>query len=132
MLGKDNLDEILKMLYPQDNMVVFRFKDIDLTNWSFTIDDAFIGAPKELKGSYSDVDHPEDDLHGKVLNSEELIHNLLMGHRLEGKAHDADRYYEAQLWGEEPRLLKNPAKPLLYTKALNFKPLQLRQPMHLT
>lgn len=114
VLGENNLNEILKMLGPQDNMVVFRFNDIDLTNWSFTVDDAFIGAPKELKGSYSDVGHPEDGLHGQVLNSEGLIYNLLMGHRLEGKAHDADRYYEAQLWGKEPKLLKNSAKPLVY------------------
>lgn len=114
VLGEDNLNEILKMLGPQDNMLVFRFNDVDLTNWSFTVDDAFIGAPKELKGSYSDVGHPKDPLHGRILDSEELIHHLLMGHRLEGKANDADRYYEAQLWGDEPRLLQNSAKPLIH------------------
>ncbi len=119
VLGKNNLDEILNMLGPQDNMVVFKFKDVDITNWSFTVDDAFIGAPKGLKGSYNDACHPEDDLHGQVLNAESLIYHLTTGHRLEGKTHDTHRYYEAQLWGKEPTLLKNSVEPQLYTE--NFE-----------
>ncbi len=86
--------------------VIFRAEELDLSNWSFTMDDHFFAdhdngaeGTKELSGFSP---HP---LHGRVLSAEQLLAAIEEhGYPENEMTHN----FEAQMWAPEPTLLKDP------------------------
>lgn len=102
-----DLDQWENSIHPDDGRVIIPFREADLSNWSFTVDDSFVSAPRTL---IQDVDwmeeYPKDDLHGRVLNGQEISGMLIQGRFPEGEVGSNPRYFEAQLWANEPTIIR--------------------------
>ncbi|NCO03132.1 MAG: hypothetical protein GW903_02940 [Alphaproteobacteria bacterium] len=102
-----DLDQWEKSIHPDDGRVIIPFREADLSNWSFTVDDSFVSAPRNLiQDSDWMEEYPKEDLHGRVLNGQEIAGILIQECFPEGKVGSNPRYFEAQLWANEPTLIK--------------------------
>lgn len=94
-------------LNPNDGRIIIPFKDVDLSSWSFTLDDSFVSAPESVTTGNRDwtEQYGKNDLHGKVFDQNEIIGILKDGKFPEGEIGGTPRYFEAQLWGDVPKLI---------------------------
>lgn len=91
---------------PDYEYVAFRADQVDLANWSFTMDDHFFATPTQGRSDRVQLDgyepHP---LHGRVLS----VHDLLDAIEIHGYPSDETSHnFEAQMWAHHPTL-KQPA-----------------------
>lgn len=102
----DFIAEITEQRSPHKNLIVLPADQVDLSNWSFTMDDHFFANFDDGNTSPSHAEpHP---LHGRVLNAYQLVQAL------ETYGYPEDPYknnFEAQLWASEPALLQSQAEP---------------------
>ncbi|MCB9963805.1 MAG: hypothetical protein H6857_02540 [Rhodospirillales bacterium] len=86
---------------PHKNLIVLPADQVDLSNWSFTMDDHFFANFDNGNTTPSHAEpHP---LHGRVLNALQLVHAL------ETYGYPKNPYknnFEAQMWANRPSFLQ--------------------------
>lgn len=105
-------DRVLGHMAGRDGMaaVAFRADEIDLSNWSFTLDDHFFASLDDAdKGGAATLDgydaHP---LHGRVMNAFQLVSAIEeFGYPDDELKHN----FEAQMWAASPTTLDAAAAP---------------------
>ena len=97
----DFIAEITAERSPHKNLIILPADQVDLSNWSFTMDDHFFADFDDENAAPSHAEpHP---LHGRVLNAHQLVQAL------ETYGYPEDPYknnFEAQMWASEPSLLQ--------------------------
>ena len=102
-----DIEQWKRSLHPNDGQIVIPFKDIDLRNWSFTLDDSFVSTTIELESGEWTKRYPASDLHGRVFNGIGMTDILNNGQFPDETVNGNPRYFEAQLWADIPTLLKS-------------------------
>jgi hypothetical protein len=84
---------------PEEKFVVFRASDVDLSNWSFTVDDSFSNRNFVRSGQtvYGEAPHPS---HGTVMNAAQIA--AVIDRHGGAHADGTERYFEAQMWARKP------------------------------
>ena len=102
----DFIAEVTSERSPHKNLIVLAADEVDLSSWSFTMDDHFFadfGSDEVLPGHAAP--HP---LHGRVLNAVQLVQALeIYGYPDDPYQHN----FEAQMWAREPVLLPSSTRP---------------------
>ena len=108
------------------SMEVYALDNVDLSGWTFTLDDSSASAPPEVLKTQRPVETPEHDLHGSVMTQNALKEYLekegFPNEVIGGKA----RYFEAQMWTNEPNII-NPIEKLAASFTPPHQPSLLRQ-----
>lgn len=99
----DFIAKITEENSPHKQLITLPADEVDLSNWSFTMDDHFFSdfEADDMTPSHAKP-HP---LHGRVLNAYELVQAL------EVYGYPEDPYennFEAQMWANEPRFVAAP------------------------
>ncbi len=87
---------------PEYEFVSFRADQLNLSNWSFTMDDHFFARPTQGRTDHVQLDgyepHP---LHGRVMNVRELLDAIdAHGYPSDETSHN----FEAQMWAHQPAI----------------------------
>ena len=90
-----------------DGAIILPLSEVDLSNWSFTLDDSFVSAPEEVKEDTEDFGYPPHELHGRVLNGQELLGLIKRNEFPQEEINNNPRYFEAQLWSSAPTLIRS-------------------------
>jgi hypothetical protein len=93
----DSIEALTKERSPDKEVVVLPADEIDLSTWSFTMDDHFFA---NFDNGETSPEHAEPHpLHGRVLNAQQLVVALeLYGY----PADPSKNNFEAQMWASQP------------------------------
>lgn len=102
----DYVAQIMQEKSPHKKMIVLPADQVDLSCWSFTMDDHFFADLDKGNTAPSHANpHP---LHGRVLNAQQLVHAI------ETYGYPNDPYknnFEAQMWASRPTIEQTPSEP---------------------
>jgi hypothetical protein len=104
---------------PDVSLVVAKVSDLDLTNWSFTVGDSFVGYAADTHTTIGDIHSDAHPLHGQVLNGAQLQEYLA----LHGMPDSTNATIDAQLWATAPAVkTTSPTAPSAHLNSDKRKP----------